>query len=263
MARIRLSSLVTDIRGRIGTQVFSIWKGVNTVRNEPKNYAYAWRSPFNASKRKLVDDCAHYWEYVLTLDQRALWEDYAIYLGTLSGLYGEGGVERMPGLKTYGGPMSGYNAFVLTNALRWSVGKTDIMCDAPLGEIMPSQPVFTAFELVINGTQFLKATYDDPGVFPRTTYVRAWCRGQRFAHLLIAKYEEALTPWQPTWSTMHYAKGVVHILLPDTYECQLDFIDDHGLFSPPSQIRTCKLYDALPGGVWNSFVWNKYSWGGV
>jgi len=198
MAIIILSDLITDIRGKVGTKVYSIWKGIHTVKGEPTNFRYAWESAFNPGQRALIKTCAYRWQTVLSDVQKAGWETYALYLATLPTDY-----NRLVGWKQYGGAMSGYNAYTHCNQMRLSVGLTTIQDDAPNAETSPGQPVFDTLTEEAGPPISLTAAFTPPIIIPTTSYIRAWCKGTRFAHLILAKYKEVSADITEEWTVCY------------------------------------------------------------
>lgn len=138
MARIKLSPLVEDIRGRIGNGVAAVWKGVHYVRSfapvvgNPQNEKQA------AQRNRIINFATKWW--TLTEDQRALWEQYAQELGSaIRDEQQAGGKNIIPG---YPRIVSGFNAYVLTNT-RLAVVGLDPVDVPPLATNAPEAPVIS------------------------------------------------------------------------------------------------------------------------
>jgi len=99
--------------------------------------------------------------------------------------------------------MSGFNAFVLTNMLRRSIGKTDILEDDPIAIDPPARPQFYTLEFLVGPPKKLKVTISSPTDLVEPTWLRVFCRGHRMAHLIMAKVVQAAEgvpiPWDVTY----------------------------------------------------------------
>jgi len=200
VARITLSDIISDIRGRVGTHVYSIWKGIHLVKMVPKNFRYAWKSTHSPTYRKLVAEASLYWRKVLSPAEKATWETYATYLAALGYPYYGPTVFKLVGWKQYGGIMSAFNAFTLTNALRWSIGKTDIALEAPgTGDALPT-PAFVSLEYIPGSPNILRATITRPTSLYQDAWLRVWCRGSQAAHLIMAKVVVGQIGENPAWT---------------------------------------------------------------
>lgn len=207
MARITLSGIISDIRGRIGTNIFSIWKGIHIVKSTPTNFRYAWKSTESAQYRTLIALTSNYWRNVLSPAEKATWATYAEYLEALGAPYYGPTVFKLLGWKQYGGTMSAFNAFALTNALRLSIGKTVIALEAPpTGDSLPT-PDFGILEYIPGSPNVLRATIARPAALYQDAWLRVWCRGTQSAHLIIAKVVVGQIGDEPTW-TVNYECSV-------------------------------------------------------
>jgi hypothetical protein len=200
MAKAVFSEIISDLRGKIGSHVWSNWRGIPIIKRAPTKMDYAWGSAFNAQHRALIKDCTYRWKKVLAQGQKDGWEEYAQYLATLPTSY-----VKLSGWKQYGGTMSGFNAYTLTNSFRRSIGKTDFLDDAPLSIESPPQPGFSNLEYISGPPKTLRATVANPAYLPEASFVRAWCRGTQYAHLIIAKYNEITTEPAPDWDVEYEA----------------------------------------------------------
>jgi len=261
MARITLSDLIIDIRGKVGQSVYSIWKGIHLVKQMPINFMYPWGSAYNWVMRKLVDECTERWKKVLSLAQKNAWEQYSDYLGALGGLYAPGAVDMIPGLRRYAGIMSGFNAYTLTNALRRTVGYSDFLDDAPNGQWFPPQPAFQTFYCTITPKPTLHVTLTPLAPGALDFWLVVWCRGKAYAHLLAAKILRGENVGSTSWNTMHYPRGVSYDILSDDYQAQMIYITSKGTFSPWSNFKEVIVpYSWFGLGLWNAYVWDNYAW---
>lgn len=108
MARVTFSALVTDIRGKTGDVVFSIWKGINYIRARvtPSNP----RSDLQTAQREALADTLTMWQSVKSW-AKTVWDVYA------SG-YGK----------------SGYNRYIEDNILHVKAGTA--------GSLTPFNPLY-------------------------------------------------------------------------------------------------------------------------
>jgi hypothetical protein len=236
MAKLSYGTLIKDIRGKIGGVVFSQWKGIPFARLKPTTFRYPWESELNSACRTSVDRLVKAWRDNLSQTQRDAWETYATYLATLTTVY-----DKLPGRKDIGGTMSGYNAFILTNLLSFSVGYSAIIEDNPSAEVDPIAPTLVDFTFEAGPPRNLviEFTYDEVPV--PETFVRLWLRGKRYAHLLLAKYQDATDETDIEVDAMNFAQGSTLDLPADIYQAQMDAVNQFGRFSPPSVIKTLQV----------------------
>lgn len=203
MANITLSDIITDIRGTVGTHVYSYWKGIHLVKIRSVNYRTAHESPYRSPQKDFIARVSQYWFSGLSAAQRTGWDAYATYIATLGPPYYGPTVIKLTGLKQYGGIMSGFNAFVLTNMLRRSVGLTTILEDDPLAITPPPMPNFTNLEYLPGPPKKLKVTVLGPTALYEDTWLRIFCRGTRNAHLIIAKVDEWIIGAGIVWDAVY------------------------------------------------------------
>jgi hypothetical protein len=86
--------------------------------------------------------------------------------------------------------MSGFNAFSLVNSFRKSIGKNDILKDAPNGATDPTWRDFETLSYIYTDPPKLRATITPPASLSETTYARFFCRGTKYAHLILALYAQ-------------------------------------------------------------------------
>lgn len=199
MARLILSDLIEDIRGTVGTHTFSFWKGIHLVKNRSVNFRTAHESGVQSLYQKDIARLPAFWYEELTALQRFEWLVYANHIATLGFPYYGDDVTKLVGLRQYGGIMSGFNAFVLTNMLRFSIGKTVILADNPIAIDPPPKPIFNALEFILGPPKKIRVWIGNPETLTEASWLRIFCRGTRFAHLIIAKTVQVLTgapiPW--------------------------------------------------------------------
>ncbi|MBA7584139.1 hypothetical protein ES708_26092 [subsurface metagenome] len=136
MAKIVLAPIVTDIRGKLGSLVFSAWKsGVNYVRTVTgviKNP----QSIQQGIKRAVVASLSKTWRATLSQVERDGWDAYAL---TEPGKGpSDGGINNM--IRGNSGKMTGFNAYILANTQLNSavLGFVDI---APIATPAPTAPI--------------------------------------------------------------------------------------------------------------------------
>jgi len=199
MARLVLSDIISDIRGTVGTHTYSYWKGIHLVKNRSVNFRSPWESNHQDEYRLFIAKVSQYWTSGLSQAQRDGWETYADYIATLGYPYYGPGVEKLVGWRQYGGIMSGFNAYVLTNMLRRSIGKTTILEDDPLAINPPPQPILYSAVFIPGPPKKLRVTVGQPETLTEDTWIRVFCRGHKLAHLIMAKVVQATlggaVPW--------------------------------------------------------------------
>ncbi len=166
MANIKFSPLVAEIRGKVGEGIVQGWKSgvfmlkkmMTSVRNPSSAYQDIFRSVFSEYSKKWFD--------LLTADQRAAWETYAL---TKPGFYAiSAGVKELVG--SNGGVMSGINAYCLTNAWLISAGLVAV-ADPPLAATPPSKPENVAATCLAG---VITLTWDAPVSMEVGARLRMW-----------------------------------------------------------------------------------------
>lgn len=203
MAKLILSDIISDIRGTVGTHTYSYWKGVHLVKNRSVNYRTAHESAFRTAQKDFIARVSQYWMGGLTQDQRDGWQTYAEYIETLGDPYYGPTVIKLVGWRQYGGIMSGFNAFVLTNMLRRSIGKTDILEDDPIAIDPPPMPVFSSLTFLPGPPKLLRIILNKPDALIEDTWFRVFCRGHRYAHLILAKTGVAIPDAPIAWDVTY------------------------------------------------------------
>jgi hypothetical protein len=209
MGKVVFSDLITKITGKVGNSIFSSWKGLYTVRSLPATFQYPWTSPFDAPHRLETQILAKSWRDDIDESKRYGWETYAEYLGTLPTDY-----TKITGWKQYGGTMAGYNAFCLTNSLRFSLGYTDILTDAPNAKLSPIQPTFNSLTLVTSPKNTLVANFTYSEIPPTDTFARLWIKGRRFAHLLLTYVQQVVGGGGGAWQVKYEADKTPPLATP-------------------------------------------------
>jgi len=185
MARATFSEIITALSGKIGGHVWTTWNGIPVCKTAPSHMRVAYESLPRKTNLIKGTDCIRAWEEILTQEQKDGWEDYADYLATLPTNY-----VKLTGLKNYGGVMAGYNAYTLVNVFRLSIGLTDLLNDAPLGESNPTTAILESLTYLYSANPTLRATIKPPASLSEPTYARIHCRGTRYAHLIQALYAQ-------------------------------------------------------------------------
>jgi hypothetical protein len=236
MARIEYASMIKDIRGSVGNIVYTQWKGLPCARMAPTVFRYPWESVLNAKQRDETAKLVNAWNNNLTTAQRAAWETYAAYLETLTTIY-----DMIPAKKYPSGTMSGYNAFLLVNLLSRSIGFTAIIEDEPSAEEIPIAPTLVDCVGTSGPPRKITVSYTYDAVPTATTFVRIWARGKRFAHLLIAKTQDATDETDIEITDLNFYKGATLPIPRDIYQVQLDAVNEFGNCSPPSEIGETEM----------------------
>ncbi len=204
MAKLILSDIISDIRGTVGTHTYSKWKATHLVKNRSVNYRTAHESPFVAPYKKFIAEVSQYWTNGLSQAQRDGWEAFADHIAARGYPYYGSDVYKLVGWHQYGGTMSGVNVFVLTNMLRWSIGKTNILEDDPIIFGTAPRPEFVALDFIPGPPRLLRITIARPATLPEPSWLRIFCRGHRLAHLIMAKTVQVLVgaaiPWDDTYN---------------------------------------------------------------
>lgn len=136
MAKIVLGMALNDIRGSVGSQVFSVWKGTHYIRQKAASIANPNSSPQEGVRLALSVASAR-WSGVLTVAQRALWNELAQRWGSAAAENSSKGYKDL--MSDLGRNMSGYNAFVRAAVLNTRVGIA-VVDDAPVGIDAPKPP---------------------------------------------------------------------------------------------------------------------------
>ena len=109
MSKLRMSALVSDIKGRIGSQVFSSWKGRPYVKTMPTSV----RNPVSRRQgfvRASLANSATNWN-LLSPENRLIWRQYAKEINSAS--VDDIGTTNIVPKK--GSLMSGFNAYTAVN----------------------------------------------------------------------------------------------------------------------------------------------------
>lgn len=230
MARITLGPNVTDIRGRFGSIVYSIWKtGVQYMR-QVANVISNPGSDDQAAIRNRMTLVSKRWYDVLTDDQRAGWNDWA---QTKPGMgNGDGGIYNI--IKGNGGIMSGINAYVMANAWLVSIG-APIVDGAPLGLTPPSAP--TSLNAAYAGG-VVTVTWVEPVTHKAQAKIRIWLiHHQQVVHKQLV----AVTSVEDETLALSQVKGALGnpaniANYPGEYAIQADTVDVDGTKSPGSNV---------------------------
>jgi len=205
MASVKYSSLVSDVRGRIGSMVYSGWKaGVGYV----KNMSTSVNNPNSVSQdlmRSALSRASKYWFDTLTPAQRGAWETYA---KTKPGYYAvPAGVKELVG--SNGGIMSGFNAFILVAGWLKSIGKGQV-ADPPLSVTPPNKPLNCAATCT-SGT--LTVNFDPPGGTLADDVTRVWVAD---ASGVVHKQINAYVVTNLATAAITQIKGAMGVVIPLT-----------------------------------------------
>lgn len=230
MARITLGPNVTDIRGRVGSVVYSIWKsGVSYVR-QAANVVYNPHSGDQSTIRAWLTILSKYWYDSLSEAQRIEWNDWA---QTQPGKGNkDGGVLNI--IKGNGGIMSGYNAFLMANLWLRSVCRP-VTLNAPLGHQPPSAPTGVTAAYA-GGTVTL--TWVEPQTHKAGAQVRIWMMNHnKIGHRQEVMYTDFNDTPRPLLSFKGANGGTILFAdAPGQYAFQMDTVDLDGTKSEPSNV---------------------------
>lgn len=119
MARMRLSGLISDIRGTLGGSSISVWKGIPYLRNK----ALVVNNPQSEPQMKMrtrFSLLVNMWRMTLLPPQQGLWDEYAQSKGAAANKQSKSGsLGLIPGESTL---QSGMNAFVGVNQRLFRAG---------------------------------------------------------------------------------------------------------------------------------------------
>lgn len=231
MAKIKFSSLVSDIRGRVGEVVYSVWKtGVNYVRSTAKSIQNP-QSPEQAHVRARLTECAKYWYDTLTQPQRDTWNTYASTLPKYT--TGPGDI-----IKKSAGIMSGYNAFLRNNLNAYTssiLALGAFIADAPIG-ITPPDPL-ASFAVVWDGVGNHFDISFTGGTVPGTN-VRVWVRSLDVpVHAQVGDTPTVIAGVTTIADVYTKLGRTIPVdSMPGVYEFQADVVDSNGQDSPASQM---------------------------
>lgn len=238
MARIWLSEILQDIRGSVGEHVYSVWKaGVHYLRSKAAVILNP-RSSDQQNMRTRLGFIAGYWGDSLTEAQRNAWNEYAENMTPIP-LDGGGTKELIP---HHGGVMSGFNAFVLNNALNYSAGNVPIgtaLANPPNGVTPPAGPTdLECLYCKANGNSVIRLTWTDPVTPAEGFRIRVWIvsNDSGVHKQLVASVANGIQTYDI--DLVNVALGIAtHIdTLPGSYHIQIDAVDDYGQQSVPSNI---------------------------
>jgi len=183
-AKIVLGPNLNDIRGSIGAQVFSVWRGQHYIRQKASSIA----NP-NSAKQVIVRNrlalCAQRWSSTLTNTQRAEWNELAQKWGSAAlENSSKGYKDLMPDL---GRNMSGYNAYIRAGVSNAIIGIAQ--ADEPnMGADIPKPP--TALAITPDGPPITKLTItwvDSPDM-GANDMVAMWCEVPGISHKQLLGY---------------------------------------------------------------------------
>jgi len=223
MARIKYSGLISDLRGKLGSTVASVWKsGIGYVKMMPTSVNNP-NSTRQDVMRSVFSEFSKKWNDTLTAAERADWETYAL---TKPGYYAvTAGVRELVG--SNGGTMSGINAYCLTNAWLINTGMTAVTAP-PLGKTPPGKPEAVAATCAA-GT--LTVTWTPPASKEALAYVRVWIASQSGAfHKQKCKIED-VTVGTVNITTLRGAQGrdiLISAMIGEIAYIQLDTVNPSG-----------------------------------
>jgi len=193
MARVVLSALITDIRGKLGGSVFGNWKGIPYLRQLASHVTNPESARQQLVRNFLVSN-ARKWKD-LTPEQRAQWEEYADSLHIPNNDDENVGPEGI--IPPVGRIQSGFNAYIGTNLHLETGGRphTDI---APLDQPAATKP---KTDLVYGATHtgakidfdiWIEENYPGYQTFAQI-WIKGWWKGSH-AQNIIQPYPEIEAP---------------------------------------------------------------------
>ncbi|MBA7552426.1 hypothetical protein ES705_44987 [subsurface metagenome] len=235
MARVWLSEILNDIRGSVKNHVYSVWKGLNYIREKAVSISNP-SSFFQQRIRAKTAATSKRWYATLTQGQRDLWNEYAEAMPPKEG-DGGGTKQVIPDNR---GTMSGFNAYVMINMLATSANVTGgdaFLDDAPIGIDAPNAPTGLACEW--NGaTCCIDLTWNDPIAVLVGSKIRVW-----FLSLDAGVHKQtllgiALTLEAASICNVRVALGASTEIFntPGHYHIQIDCVGPNGQKSPPSNV---------------------------
>jgi len=243
MARIWLSEVLNDIRGSVKNHVYSVWKGLNYIREK----AVSISNPCSVAQenvRAKTTQCSKRWYTTLSEIQRNLWNEYAEAMAPKEG--DGGGTKQV--ISDNRGVMSGFNAYVMTNLLAYSGGIITLATfvdDAPIGIDAPNAPTTLACEWNPT-TCCIDITWIDPVEALVGTQLRVFlvsldggAHKQRSTTAILAQLSYSIC-----WARGALGASFPIRNLPGHYHIQMDAIGPNGQKSPPSNI--CQV--TVPAG---------------
>lgn len=235
MARIWLSEILNDIRGSVKNHVYSVWKGLNYIREKAVSISNPCSINQTVTRAKTAASSQR-WYTTLTQNQRNLWIEYAEALTPKEG--DGGGTKNL--IPDNRGVMSGFNAYVMLNSLAFNAAVTGMdtfIDDAPIGIDAPNAP--TGLGCTWNeSTCCIDITWSDPIEALVGTMIRVWIvsldagvHKQRITYLALAEEGCAIC-------TVRGALGASFDIwnMPGHYHIQIDAVGPNGQKSPPSNI---------------------------
>lgn len=235
MARIWLSEIANDIRGSIKNHTYSIWKGLNYIRQKAASITNPC-SADQANIRAKTTQTSKRWYDDLTQGQRDLWAEYA---GALTPKEGDGGGTRQI-IPDNRGVMSGFNAYIMLNLLAYSAGVTTLITfidDAPVGITPPNAPTVLAAAWDVP-TCCITVTWTDPVDAIAGTIIRIWtvslnggAHKQLVGTVALAAETYALCAVKGALGASFNVRD-----LPGNYLVQIDAVGPNGQKSPPSRV---------------------------
>lgn len=233
MARAVLGPLVSDLRGKLGNQVFDNYKGVHIVRAMP-SWISNPQSGKQASSRAALAVFVKAWQG-LTLAQKSQWPTVACSF--IKGQESDARMNRGGLIQVPRGPFSGYNAFIALNMNRFTSGfstLTEILEDAPIARTTP-EPL-KSFSAVVEGRTITASwEYINPGPLPERLEI--WIKSVSAGIHPQLLYTEARNADGDTDITQAQgASGILTNLPSGVYQLQAMIVNQYGLTTAPSEL---------------------------
>jgi hypothetical protein len=231
MAKIKLASPVSDVRGAIGQDVYSNWRGISYIRRKALSISNP-NSLFQERVRAAFTDLSKLWLSTLTDAQRAGWEEFAQQLGSASKHESE--TSRKDIVPALGTTLSGKNAYI---ALNVQLARSDIarVDDAPLGINAPGQPQGVSVAYTPGPPKKLTLTWTDPTDLEVGGKVSVWGESPGMFHRqIVATVDKAVQTLEVL--AMRGAAGASLAIVSGLYRFQIVAWDTHGHRSASSQL---------------------------
>ncbi len=257
MAKITMSSLVHSVSGKLGTLIYSNWKGKRYVRTVP----IAIHNPQTDSQNMVRNAFNHLLSLWggLSLELKAIWQDYAQGLGSANDSDSRIGSRGL--ISETGKLMTGINAFIGVN-LRL------LNCGMAITYSPPTETVIglSSFELVDNFVHsFTLQTTFPAGACAEGDVIRVYLKGVfPGGHSYMATNYSVtagdITPGEPTtinfsYQTIRvghcndYAEAPLVFFVGKMIQAQADLVKLSGAKSTNSSVISINIIDGVEAAL--------------
>jgi hypothetical protein len=250
MARVQLTSLLYDIRGKFGGGIFSNWKGVHVLR-VPASSISNPATHKQAKAREVFSVLAKAWGG-LSLANRDGWKTVAQYLSSLEGGPNPSAREAGSGMPSgrQKGPYTPIGSMIACHGLLNSVGlwdTTDTIIDAPVGVTCPAPADVTSLSGVGNT---LTVDFTDPvdwGTGGHAGGIQIWARSEDgvFFPQKVGYVADSVETFDFSQLVPSGGTAPINIHIGQVIEVVIRPVNGEGLPGPASQ-RTQYLVVAAP-----------------